>query len=576
MHHITLFNRIACLVVLFLAPPAYSHLTDPYTTPQKTQELVESGFLGIAEIPTSVSESYAGESYRDALLWLYNNNIDQALLQLDKSLKQDEKCTQAHIMQAFIYSLCYQSKECFKRGKEAIHAAHKISHQYGKLNDAELSLKHSLDRYYSTDFSTTNAHLAFFALLRNLEQTHKKYTNQDLDISLLYPIALLHSREGNTDYKVNNEVGDILQTLSATYPNHPAILNYFLMAHANPAQTYKTDTLRKYNVIHKQEEQGVSTKRNDIIPINSSNYKLYTTYHYLHEGNWHEAELTAAELWRRTITNISSSNTKMNLTPEDVDGVCAYIFSLTQQAKYQSALTTLKELLQLIKTFAPDSQEALHKAALLIIRESRISSEITQEAIKISKDQTQPVEPNQTPSISQILIDAISSINENRYQDLRNNIKDITQKLTTEKDISKRDLILLQITKHQLLTVYNFHQGRIEKSLSIIRNAIKLEHTIQQSINWETPIRPSKEIMAEIMLKTNKPGEALIAFREVSVTHPNRPLTLIGTDVALHNMNKVSTEEETTNKLQNTLMEGDLQLDYTQLLKTYKDTKLTL
>ena len=75
-------------------------------------------------------------------------------------------------------------------------------------------------------------------------------------------------------------------------------------------------------------------------------------------------------------------------------------------------------------------------------------------------------------------------------------------------------------------------RGNGDAAIAKLRDAVKVEETMRPPNGAADPIKPSHELLGEVLLRARKPAEAAAAFEAGFLRMPNRPRSLYGAAVA--------------------------------------------
>jgi tetratricopeptide (TPR) repeat protein len=92
----------------------------------------------------------------------------------------------------------------------------------------------------------------------------------------------------------------------------------------------------------------------------------------------------------------------------------------------------------------------------------------------------------------------------------------------SEEDLSTR------VMHQELAALVALAKGKKDEAVEHLRKAVSLEDTMRPPNGAADPIKPSHELLGEVLLETGKPAEAAKAFEASLLRMPNRARSLLG------------------------------------------------
>ena len=71
-------------------------------------------------------------------------------------------------------------------------------------------------------------------------------------------------------------------------------------------------------------------------------------------------------------------------------------------------------------------------------------------------------------------------------------------------------------------------QGQSDAAIALLREAVQIEESMRPPNGAADPIKPSHELLGEVLLQAGKPAEAAVAFEASLLRMPNRARSLMG------------------------------------------------
>ncbi|MCA1560916.1 MAG: hypothetical protein LC804_11850, partial [Acidobacteria bacterium] len=75
-------------------------------------------------------------------------------------------------------------------------------------------------------------------------------------------------------------------------------------------------------------------------------------------------------------------------------------------------------------------------------------------------------------------------------------------------------------------------EARTDQALAILREAADMEDAVEKSAVTPGPLKPARELLGEMLLEANRPGDALKEFEVTMKKEPNRFRAVYGAAVA--------------------------------------------
>jgi hypothetical protein len=92
----------------------------------------------------------------------------------------------------------------------------------------------------------------------------------------------------------------------------------------------------------------------------------------------------------------------------------------------------------------------------------------------------------------------------------------------------------VQIMHKELSALIAQSKGQTEQAIALLTEATKIEESMRAPNGAADPIKPSHELLGEVLLAAGRPKEAADAFETSLLRMPNRARSLIGA-IKAHN-----------------------------------------
>jgi tetratricopeptide (TPR) repeat protein len=85
-----------------------------------------------------------------------------------------------------------------------------------------------------------------------------------------------------------------------------------------------------------------------------------------------------------------------------------------------------------------------------------------------------------------------------------------------------------RIMHHELAALIALKKGQKDQAVSLLREAVAIEETMRPPNGAADPVKPSHELLGEVLLEVGQPAEAAVAFDASLLRMPNRARSLMG------------------------------------------------
>ena len=92
-------------------------------------------------------------------------------------------------------------------------------------------------------------------------------------------------------------------------------------------------------------------------------------------------------------------------------------------------------------------------------------------------------------------------------------------------------------------------RGDDKKAVALVRSAADLDATMDKHPATPSPVLPARELLADLLLQLNQPAAALVEYRAVLSTDPNRFRSLLGEARAAKQTSDFATAHDAYRKL---------------------------
>lgn len=335
----------------------------------------------------------------------------------------------------------------------------------------------------------------------------KDYSD-DTEVAIFYALALRASAiPTDKSYSKQRASGKILQDLFQEEPNHPGIAHYIIHSYDYPELA----------------ELGLSTARRyaDIAP-NSAHAQHMPSHIFTRLGLWNES----------ISTNINSAASAIcyaeSIAPgahwdEEVHAMGYLVYAYLQTGENKKAIEQYDYLKSFERIFPPNFKIAYTAAA--IPARIAVENKNWESASLLDLPQIPEMEWEKFPWQQSLLhfAKALGSIHINNLIEADKELtllKSYREELIGLNDSYKANQVAIQI---EIIEAWvEFKSGDVEKALSQMRNAAEMESLTSKHPVTPGEILPADELLADMLLKANRPSEALDAYELNLKRRPNR------------------------------------------------------
>jgi hypothetical protein len=82
--------------------------------------------------------------------------------------------------------------------------------------------------------------------------------------------------------------------------------------------------------------------------------------------------------------------------------------------------------------------------------------------------------------------------------------------------------------QREVAALIKLAKGSKDEAITLLQEAVRIEETMRPPNGAADPIKPSHELLGEVLMEVGKPGEAAKAFDACLLRMPNRARSLLG------------------------------------------------
>ena len=533
------------LIILILASLLLTSCKDqkPKTNPAlasidfKRGELLLCGNGEFGELKFSLSCNYETREVFDlAVALLHSFQYNEAEKTFVKVIDADPNCPMAYWGVAMsIYHAAWfpPSNEELAKGFEVLKIAKELS-----MDDKQRDYINAIDAFY-TDWETIDHNTRAKRFEDKMAQMHTNYPD-DIEAAIFYSLALFSTRDRvGKEYINERKAGKILEDLFAENPNHPGIAHYIIHNYDNPVLAQK----------------GLKTARRYASIAPSSAHAQHMPSHIF----------TRLGIWQESIdSNLQSVESSRCYTEaaafvgpyfEEIHATDYLVYAYLQKGDNANAEYQY-DLIKEHKVFHPATLTAVTYPLTAVPARLALENKNWELAANLQLHEME-LTWEQLPWQEAIYHFAVAmgTVNTNDFKVVEDKIETLNQlhqNLIAQNDKTKA--IQIKQVEIQFKTTQawlSFRKNNLSEGLALMQEAAEIErHTSKHPV---TPgdVLPAIEMLGDMLIEMGENEEALKAYEENLINHPNRFNGIYGAALAA----KLSGENDKARLYYNQLIE---------------------
>ncbi len=528
----SIFRTISCLVlILFIACKNKTPKVNPALASIDflRGDLLLCGNGQFGELKFSLSCNYETRPNFDmAVALLHSFQYTEAEKVFVKVIDADPNCPMAYwgvAMSIYHDAWFPPSKKELAKGAQVLTVASALD-----MDEKQRDYINAIDAFYE-NWETLDHITRAKKYERKMEQIYTKYP-EDIEAAIFYSLALYSTRDRvGKSYKNERKAGKILESLFEENPNHPGIAHYIIHNYDNPVLAQKgLETARRYAKI----------------APSSSHAQHMPSHIFTRLGIWEESiqsNLLSAESSRCYTEAAGLSGSYF----EELHATDYLVYAYLQKGDYLNAKAQHNSIKNLKAFYPANITAAIYPLAAIparIVLESKNwkqAADLELQDIDLNWDAFpwQKSIYHYTKGLG-----AVNTGDFTSAQEEIDMLKTLHQYLIAENDKTKS--IQIKQVEIQFKTVQawlNFRTDNQESGLSIMKEVVEIERNTSKHPITPGDVLPAVELLGDMLLEYNKPTEALLAYEENLIGHPNRFNGIYGAALASkqsHNIQKAN------------------------------------
>lgn len=462
--------------------------------------------LGRAEFPNSGSPQ-AQESFLRGLLLLHSFEYDDAAEAFRQAQKIDPAFAMAYWGQAMTYNhpLWFQQDQ-----KAAVDALNRLApNPESRLAKTADEREKDYLRAVEILYGAGDKKERDLAYARAMEQLFKKYP-EDLEAASYYALALLGTCHEGRDFRTYMKAAAIVEEVFARNPNHPGAAHYLIHSYDDP--------------VHGPLGLRAARVYAQIAP--AAAHALHMPSHiFLALGMWDETVASNIDSWNAADARIKSK--KLSIENRGYHALLWLEYAYLQQGRYQEARKTLR----IMEEDAKKSGSRRTRSHLAAMRAAYLIETRQWDA---TIDTVDPSELTAQAIATDLFAAGFTALQKERIREAEGILAKMLAKLPSPESsagshhqYTPNDRSVIIMTR-QLEALILFEKGKREEGVQRLKQAAEMEDVLAYDFGPPAPVKPSHELLGEILLKLGKAAEAKRYFTRALERAPRRALSLLG------------------------------------------------
>jgi tetratricopeptide (TPR) repeat protein len=534
--------RLSMAVVfalLFLLPAAWCD--------DDHQHALTEEEVGSVHFATSCSKTVAG-SFNRAVALLHSFQYEQTRQAFAEISAQDPKCAMAHWGVAMSHYHGLWDNGDLTAGREALHNAQEIAGANPGTTTREKAYIDALAEIYREDEKDKYAHaVAFEQKMGALQAAYP----EDSEAAIFHALTLaITAPKTDKTFANQKKCGEILEPIFAKQPHHPGVAHYIIHCYDNPVLA----------------EQGLGAARMyaKIAPA-SAHANHMPSHIFTRVGSWDES---------------IASNTKSAQLAADAEGTSRngeardqrlHAMDYLEYADLQSGrVKQAKSVLEELNSLPPVTGVTLTNDYAVAAIPARYAMELgnwqAASHLQVKHDSV-----NWTQAITWMAIGVGSARlgNLERASQAEQTLASLRDAVAKQNNIYWSNQV--EVQRREVAAWMAENSGKAADAIATMRSAAELEESMDKNAVTPGAVIPGREMLAELLLKENRPQDGLAEYEAVLKIAPNRFNALFGAATAAESAGNANAASRYFKRLTETAV-GD---ERTELVTARKKVVLT-
>jgi tetratricopeptide (TPR) repeat protein len=389
------------------------------------------------------------------------------------------------------------------------------------------------EKAYLRAVDTLYAEADHVAALRAYEQAMGRVAREfpkDDEAQTLHAIAILATNAERRDFAVDMKAAAIVEDVFLRNPEHPGVLHYMIHAYDNPMHA----------------PLGLRAARRYAKIAAGASHALHMTSHiFLASGMWDDAVASNEASWAASAARVKAKSLGV-----DANGFHAYLwlaYAYLQQGRYADARQVVDRTL----AFARESGSPRTAVHYMLARAAFIVETRRTDNLPPALEPKSVAPVGRAADLSAEGLAAVHQGDADKAEAILAKLKEVAAKAGGSEahqhgaapaaapaasaptmPMSAADRAAIDIMTQQLTALVRCLRGEETEALALMTKAAEAEDAMPYEFGPPVPIKPSRELLGEMLLAMDKPAEAQKAFAAALRRAPGRALSLDGLAIA--------------------------------------------
>ena len=442
----------------------------------------QSRNLGKVDFPTSGSPA-AQEHFLEGVLYLHNFEFEDAREEFQKAQQLNPGFAMAYWGESLTYNHALWRQADVAAGRKALEKlAPTLEARLAKApTPREKDFLASLEALWGPGDKTARDQAYHDALAKMYE----KYSG-DHEVASLYALSILGLTNGTRDFRNYMRAASIVEMVFGQNPQHPGAAHYMIHSYDDP--------------IHAPLGLRAAATYAKIAPA-ASHAQHMVSHIYVALGQWDEAVQANEQAWE--VSNQRRQRKRLGIGQLDFHSYSWLHYSYLQQGRYQDAHEMLETVVEVHRS---DDKGRLGS----YYNRMRAGQVIE------SRDWNASLPPS-LETDQDIFADALVALGTGHIDKARLLVGRFSGNSPA-----------MQIMKKEMQALLLHKTGKSDQAIALLTEATAQEEGMALSYGPPNPMKPSHELLGEILLELGRPEEAVEVFQKTLERAPRRALSLLG------------------------------------------------
>ena len=459
--------------------------------------------LGSVRFPITGNQP-AQEGFQLGLKLLHSFEYDEAEKVFAKIIDQQPQCAMAYwgVAMANFHPLWTPPSEPeLKKGVKALALAQSITEKSAR----ESAYLAALAVFYA-DWEKLDHYARCVRFEKAMEALHAQYP-ADKEAAIFYALALnAAAKPTDKEFKNQKKAGQLLAALYPNEPNHPGIIHYTIHTYDYPElATAALPAARKYAAV-----------------APASAHALHMPSHiFARLGLWEEciksnlASVASAQCYAQ------EAGLKGHWD-EELHGLDYLMYGYLQRGENALAKKQL-DYLQTVTTVSPQNFKVAYAFAAIPARYVLENKLWAQAATLQTHQQDFPWADFQWQKAIVHFTRLLGLAHTGKVAAAKTELAElqgIQRGLVAQKDAYKASQVEVQVKASEAWI--QLQEGQAPEALNLMMQAANLEDSTGKHPVTPSEVLPARELLGDMLMRLNKPKQALVAYEASLLKHPNR------------------------------------------------------